>query len=62
MMYVGEMCHWHWSESSYSQSNFDARSIGKNLLTTYIELIKGPLKTMGWNCERAEELLKDADN
>ncbi|XP_064626468.1 RAB7A-interacting MON1-CCZ1 complex subunit 1-like [Lineus longissimus] len=61
MMYAGEMCHWHWSDPAPSQSDFDARNIGRSLLSKYIELVKGPLKTMGWNCERADQLLKDAD-
>ncbi|XP_023932390.1 UPF0600 protein C5orf51 homolog [Lingula anatina] len=63
LMYAGEMCHWYAEFSQNHTPNesdqFRAREIGQNALQLYINAVKGPLKGKGWNCDRAEELIKD---
>lgn len=36
---------------------FDGKTIGKRMLERYVEVVKGPLRFVGWDCARAEELL-----
>ncbi|XP_064605262.1 RAB7A-interacting MON1-CCZ1 complex subunit 1-like [Liolophura sinensis] len=59
LMYCGEMCFWyHTYAKSATATDFDAKSTGVKLLRDYINAVKGPLSGKGWNCDRAEQLLK----
>lgn len=40
---------------------FDGRSVGKRMLQRYVEVVKGPLRFVGWDCTRADELLQLLD-
>ncbi|NXJ69549.1 CE051 protein, partial [Rostratula benghalensis] len=72
MMYSGEMCYWgmrHCGEGEQeslettdcgcrSQSLWlDFRETGKNLLTKYVAICEGPLKSHGWSTATAKEML-----
>lgn len=59
LMYCGEMCFWyHTYAKSSTATEFDAKSTGVKLLRDYINAVKGPLSGKGWNCDRAEQLIK----
>ena len=62
MMYAGEMCYWYCKHSTLSNTNpngesFNASVVGRNMLTTYLNVIQGPLKGQGWQVDKARELL-----
>nr|XP_054763986.1 RAB7A-interacting MON1-CCZ1 complex subunit 1-like [Lytechinus pictus] len=40
---------------------FDSKAVGKRMLQRYVEVVKGPLRFVGWDCARAEELLRLLD-
>ncbi|XP_071486484.1 RAB7A-interacting MON1-CCZ1 complex subunit 1-like [Diadema antillarum] len=37
---------------------FDGKSVGRKMLQRYVEVVKGPLRFVGWDCSRAEQLLQ----
>lgn len=57
MMYAGEMCYWYCEKADRTANDFDAKAIGKDFLTKYIQTVKSPLM-FGWSTEKAEEFLK----
>lgn len=62
MMYAGEMCYWYCSKDLPREVTLsdikEIKTLGTNLLSLYVEAIKGPLSGQGWSTDRAEELLK----
>ena len=62
LMYAGELCYWHSQVlkklPSTHTPKLDSKATGKVLLRKYMEVVEGPLKDQGWNCDRAKELIE----
>ena len=39
-------------------SNFDSQKLGMQFLQRFVDVVKGPLKSSGWDCSKAEDILK----
>ena len=55
-MYAGEMCAWY-VQTGPVDDEFDARTIGVDMLSTYIKAIQDIPQLRGWKTDRAKELL-----
>ena len=56
MMYAGEMCYWY-TATGQTENSFDARSIGVDMLSTYVKAIEDLPQLQGWSKDRAVEIL-----
>ena len=56
MMYAGEMCYW-FVETGHTENNFDAKSIGIDMLSSYVRAIQDIPQLQGWSTDKATELL-----
>ncbi|RWS15690.1 UPF0600 protein C5orf51-like protein [Dinothrombium tinctorium] len=66
MMYCGEMCYWYckyadeWdlidSEEGFKMIR-ELKELGNKYLKIYIESVEQFFKNVGWNCERAKEII-----
>ncbi|XP_025111200.1 UPF0600 protein C5orf51 homolog isoform X2 [Pomacea canaliculata] len=61
MIYAGEMCYWYSCAQERGlfhqddqHDSFTARHRGLKHLNSYLCAVKGPLKTLNWNAEKAE--------
>ncbi|XP_076353474.1 RAB7A-interacting MON1-CCZ1 complex subunit 1-like isoform X1 [Tachypleus tridentatus] len=65
LMYGAEMCYWYvyytkmWNntEDTIVQNASTLQHTGVELLQLYVKMVEGPLNGLGWNCDRARELL-----
>ena len=55
-MYAGEMCAWY-IQTGPVDDGFDARTIGVEMLSTYVKAIQDIPQLQGWKTERAQDLL-----
>ncbi|KAL5017301.1 hypothetical protein ScPMuIL_006890 [Solemya velum] len=74
MMYAGDMCYWYLTVDSETQSDtasptgghnrglveedISMKESGKEMLNAYLKAVHGPLAGLGWNSQRAEDLMK----
>jgi len=60
-MYSGEMCYWITmfceSPERITENEFLPQELGVMYLKKYIKIVEGPLKSAGWNADKAKQLL-----
>lgn len=62
LMYLSEMCFWYQKYSNhwrlYLHTNgFDVEECAKRCLNLYINAVENHFKSLGWNCDKAKQLL-----
>jgi len=61
LMYLSEMCVWYQKYSNhwrlYLFTGFDVEECAKHCLNLYVNCVDNHFKDLGWNCEKAKQLL-----